>query len=55
VTAIPDGYYTGGAMAGLAIGIALPLLLALGVLYMLLRRERKKFGHSKPKQKLMYK
>ena len=40
-------------MAGLAIGIALPLLVALGIMYLLLRKERKKFGRSKPK--LMYK
>ena len=53
VTSIPEGYYTGGAMAGLAIGIAIPLLIALGIMYILLRKERQKFGHSKPK--LMYK
>ena len=55
VTAVPSGYYTGGAMAGLAIGIAIPLLVALGVLYMLLRRERNKFGHASTNKNLMYK
>ena len=38
-------------MAGLACGIALPLLFAIGMLYYLLRREKRRF--SKPK--LMYK
>lgn len=52
VTASPGaGYYSGGAMAGLAIGIALPLLLAVVVLILLLKKEKRRF--SKPK--LMYK
>ena len=42
-------------MAGLAIGIAVPLLIALGVLYMLLRKERNKFGHASTNKNLMYK
>ena len=42
-------------MAGLAIGIALPLLVALGVMYMFLRKERKKFGNARANNKLMYK
>jgi hypothetical protein len=43
--------YTAGALAGVAIGVALPLLIALGVMYYLLKKEQRRF--SKPK--LMYK
>ena len=53
VTATPNsaGLYTAGTLAGVAVGIALPLLIILGVFFILLRREKRRF--SKPK--LMYK
>lgn len=46
-----SGLFPAAALAGVAIGVALPLLIALAIMYFLLRREKHRF--SKPK--LMYK